>query len=155
MFETVSRHFSMETQLFSWSGTKEAQQYSPSEIEIVIMWILATGIINMGSLKESLESCQLTAFLWQHSHISQRNLHFVILCPLLACKPSLCCLPILLQLKVEIRCLNDFLSATHYEQLHQIAQHHFESTQTSIQLRLKETCNFIFLDFSVFWLSIF
>lgn len=67
----------METQLLSWSGTKEAQQYSQSEIEIVIMWILATGIINMGSLKESLESGQLTAF-YDNIHIYHKEIYILL-----------------------------------------------------------------------------
>lgn len=78
MFETVSRHFNLNTQLFSWSGTKEAQQYSQSEVEIVIMWILATGFINMGSSpKEILESSQLTAF-YDNIHIHHKEIYILL-----------------------------------------------------------------------------
>lgn len=77
MFETVSRHFSLNTQLFSWSGTKEAQQCSQSEIEIVIMWILATGFINMGSPKEILASCQPTAF-YDNIHIHHKEIYILL-----------------------------------------------------------------------------
>lgn len=93
MFGTVSRQFSLKTQLCRGWGMKEAQQYSQREMEIVIMWASATGIINMEPREEGWKAAN--CILWKHSHISQRNVHFVTVFPWLACKPPLlppaCC----------------------------------------------------------------
>ena len=120
MFETVSRHFNLKTQLFSWSGTKEAQQYPQSEIEIAIMWILTTEFINVPLPPKKVGKLP-TAF-YENGHTYHKEIYILSPSSLYWHVNRLLALYHLLLFEggsqVVGSCFNDFLSFVWDKQLH-------------------------------------